>query len=204
MNAKNLMQRTDAAGANYTFAFDPMGRQTAQETFDAGQTAPDGFEITRITTKTANSIGLTARVTIPKTIFFTITMEPVVSRRKSTGVRKPTADGTGVEAPAGYNLYAQTFNQFDPFGNLDVQIDPRGAMTTNTWDALCRLVQSKHLDTNGVTVLSTEGFSYEPGGQVQSHTNALGGVTTTLYTTTGQPESRINADGSTNALALLS
>ena len=52
---------------------------------------------------------------------------------------------------------------------------------------------------NGVTVLSTDGFSYEPGGQVQSHTNALGGITTTLYTTTGKPESRFNADGSTNA-----
>ena len=61
----------------------------------------------------------------------------------------------------------------------------------------------KHLDTNGVTVLSTEGFGYEPGGQVQFYTNALGGVTTTLYTITGKPEFRGNPDGSTNALALL-
>jgi hypothetical protein len=46
--------------------------------------------------------------------------------------------------------------------------------------------------------LSTEGFSYEPGGQVQSYTNAMGGVTTTLYTITGKPEFRSNPDGSTN------
>ena len=33
---------------------------------------------------------------------------------------------------------------------------------------------------------------------MQSHTNALGGTTTTLYTSTGKPEFRSNADGSTN------
>ncbi|MGP8199412.1 MAG: NucA/NucB deoxyribonuclease domain-containing protein [Limisphaerales bacterium] len=71
-------------------------------------------------------------------------------------------------------------------------------MTTNSFDVLSRLVQTDHLDVNGVTVLSTEGYSYEPGGQVQSYTNALGGVTTTFYTATGKPETRFNADGSTN------
>ncbi len=78
------------------------------------------------------------------------------------------------------------------------KIDPRGAVTRNRWDALSRLVQTTHLDINGSTVLVAEGFSYEPGGQVQSHTNALGGTTTTLYTSTGKPEFRSNADGSTN------
>ena len=108
------------------------------------------------------------------------------------------SDGSGVEAPAGYNQYAQCFYQYDALGNLTLAVDPRGAMTTNTWDALCRLVRKQHLDVDGVMVLSTEGFSYEPGGQVQSYTNALGGVTTTLYTVTGNPEYRLNADGSTN------
>ena len=83
-------------------------------------------------------------------------------------------------------------------GNLTLAVDPRGAMTTNTWDALSRLVQRQHLDTNGVTVLSAEGFGYEPGGQVKYYTNALGGLTTNLYTITGKPEYRGNPDGSTN------
>ncbi len=109
------------------------------------------------------------------------------------------SNGTGVEAPAGYNLYAQTFSQYDPRGNLVSKIDPRGAVTTNTWDALSRLVQTTHLDVNGVTVLSREGYGYEPGGLVKYYTNALGGVTTTLYTSTGKPEFRSNPDGSTNA-----
>jgi YD repeat-containing protein len=108
-------------------------------------------------------------------------------------------NGTGVTTPAGYNLYAQTFYQYDPVGNLLLKVDPRGAMTTNTYDSLNRLVQTRHLDTNGLTILSTDGFSYEPGGLVQSHTNARGGVTTTLYNITGKPETQYNADGSTNA-----
>jgi len=107
--------------------------------------------------------------------------------------------GTGVGAPAGYNLYAQSFYQYDVLGNLTLAVDPRGAMTTNKWDALCRLAQRTHLDTDGITVLSTESFGYEPGGQVKYYTNALGGVSTTLHTTTGKPEYRNNPDGSTNA-----
>ena len=47
-------------------------------------------------------------------------------------------------------------------------------------------------------ILTTESFGYEPGGLERFHTNALGGFTHTEYTTTGQPEYRANADGSTN------
>ncbi len=193
-----LIQRTDAVGASYTFAFDPMGRPTAQETFDTGQTTPMDWKFTYY-----NENGETNWIDGPRYnpedyIFY----DHDGAGRVTTEIHwrsEANSAGTGVETPAGYNLYAQTFSQFDPLGNLVSQIDPRGAVTTNTWDALCRLVQAKHLDTNGVTILSTEGFSYEPGGQVQSHTNALGGVTTTFYSTVGQPESRFNADGSTNA-----
>jgi hypothetical protein len=60
------------------------------------------------------------------------------------------------------------------------------------------LTQRRSFDVGGSTLLSTEGFSYEVGGLVQSYTNALGGVTTIHYTSTGQPEFRQNADGSTN------
>jgi RHS repeat-associated protein len=121
--------------------------------------------------------------------------------RRSTEIHwrsEAKSDGTGVEAPAGYNQYAQSFYQYDALGNLTLAVDPRGAMITNTWDALCRLTQKKHLDVDGITVLSIEGFGYEPGGEIQSYTNALGGVTTTLYNDTGKKEYQSNADGSTN------
>jgi RHS repeat-associated protein len=108
------------------------------------------------------------------------------------------SDGSGVQTPAGYNVYAQSFYQYDLLGNLTRGVDPRGAIVTNTWDALSRLAQQVHLDTNGVTTLSVESFGYEPGGKVKFHTNALGGVTATLYTTTGQTEYQSSPDGSTN------
>lgn len=107
-------------------------------------------------------------------------------------------DGTGIQAVPGDNLYATTFYTFDYFGNLTSVTDQRGAFTTNSWDALGRLVQRRSFDVGGSTQLAAQGFSYEAGGLVQSSTNALGGVTTIRYTSTGQPEFRQNADRSTN------
>ncbi|MEK7782024.1 MAG: SBBP repeat-containing protein [Verrucomicrobiota bacterium] len=108
-------------------------------------------------------------------------------------------DGTGVEAPSGYDLYAQTFHEYDKFGNLTRSIDPRGAITTNLWDALGRLTQRKFYDLNGTTILSADGFAYEAGGSVTRYTNALGGVAETLYLSSGQPYFSRSADTSTNA-----
>jgi RHS repeat-associated protein len=107
-------------------------------------------------------------------------------------------NGTGIEAVPGNNLYATTFYAYDFFGNLTSVTDQRGACTTNSWDALGRLVKRQSFDVGGSTLLATEGFSYETGGLVQAYTNALGGMTAIQYTSTGQPESRQNADGSTN------
>lgn len=108
------------------------------------------------------------------------------------------SDGTGVEAPAGDDLYSTSFFEYDKFGNQTRSINPRGIVTTNTFDAIGQLTGRKVLDTNGAT-LTSEGFAYEPGGLVTIATNALGGLTQTLYNGTGQPRFRKNADGSTNA-----
>jgi RHS repeat-associated protein len=107
-------------------------------------------------------------------------------------------NGTGMTAPSGDNVYAQTFNLYDKFGDLTLSVDPRTAMVTNKWDAVGQMLQRQHLDTNGTTILSTEQFGHEPGGLVNAYTNPLGGVTLIAYTTTGQPEFQNNPDGSTN------
>jgi RHS repeat-associated protein len=107
------------------------------------------------------------------------------------------SDGSGVEAPAGNAVYATTFQTFDGFGNQTSVTDPRGVVTTNWFDALGRVTQRQVWETNG-TILKTEQTAYEPGGQVTLATNALGGVTQTLYTTTGKPYFVSNPDGSTN------
>ena len=107
------------------------------------------------------------------------------------------SDGTGVEAPAGPAAYATTFRTFDGFGNLTSVMDSRGAITTNLFDPLGRVVQRQVWETNG-TVLKTEQFAYENGGQVTLATNALGGVTQTLYTQTGNSYFVATPDGATN------
>jgi RHS repeat-associated protein len=121
--------------------------------------------------------------------------------RLSTEIRwraEAKPDGTGVQAPSGYDLYAQSFFEYDLLGNRTRAVNPRGAATTNAFDALNRLAKRSSLETNGA-VLATETFSYEPGGLERFHTNAIGGITQTEYTTTGQPRYRLNPDGSTNA-----
>ena len=106
-------------------------------------------------------------------------------------------DGTGVEAPDGYDLYATTFNEYDSFGNLKRTINPRGVVTTNSWDKLGRLVMQTVLETNGM-LLKSEGFAYEAGGEIAFATNALVGVTETRYTSTGKPRYKHTPDGATS------
>jgi RHS repeat-associated protein len=192
-----MVDKVDALGAVTFFDYDAMNRPIEQENFDEFGNAlawnfiyyTDNGEVSWIDGPRYN----------PEDYIF---YDYDGAGRRSTEIHwrsEANAAGTGVEASAGYNLYAQSFYQYDVLGNLTLAVDPRGAMITNKWDALCRLVQRQHLDTDGATVLSTETFGYEPGGQVQFYTNSLGGVTTTLYTDTGKPEFRSNADGSTNA-----
>ena len=90
-----------------------------------------------------------ARPTIPRIMFGSITTGP---GRLSTEIHwraEAKPDGTGVQAPAGYNLYAQTFYTHDVLGNLTWSVNPRGVITTNTWDALNRLVSRSVIETNG-------------------------------------------------------
>ena len=108
------------------------------------------------------------------------------------------ADGSGVEAEDGYNLYATTFHRYDYLGNIVATVNPRGTLTTNSYDALGRVVSLKVFDSAGV-LLTSKGFAYEPGGLMTFHTNALQGVTERQYTSTGQPKFQRNPDGSTNA-----
>ncbi len=194
---RQMVNQVDALGAFKFFDYDALNRPTEQENFDEFGNAlswsfnyyNDNGELTWVDGPRYN----------PEDYVF---YDYDGMGRRSTEIHwrsEAKSDGSGVEAPAGYNQYAQSFYQYDALGNLTLAVDPRGAMTTNTWDSLCRLVQTKHFDLDGVTVLSTEGFSYEPGGLVQTHTNAVGGIAVAIYTDTGEPEYRSNPDGSTNA-----
>ena len=197
-NSGEIVERVDGAGQRTDFGYDTMRRPISHEVFGANQTQPMFWEYAYY-----NGNGEIVWYDGPR-----YNPEDYQWRdydgagRLTTQLRwrsEAKADGSGLKAPAGFNLYAQSFNQYDKFGNLTLAVDPRGAMTTNKWDALGQLVQQQHLDTNGTTVLSTEGFGYEPGGQVCYYTNGLSGVTTIAYATNGLPKFRSNPDGSTNA-----
>ncbi len=111
------------------------------------------------------------------------------------------ADGTGVEAETGDALYATTFREYDPFGNLVKVIDPRGNYTRMSYDAIGQLLESRQYDGSAgtnATPLAVTKFSYEAGGKIAFATNALGGVSHTLYTTTGKPFFTSYPNGSTN------
>jgi RHS repeat-associated protein len=197
-NQGEVIERVDAAGQRMFFDFDTMRRPIAHEVYAANQSQPMFWEYAYYNDNGELTWQDGSRYNPEDYQWF----DRDGAGRLTTQIRwrsEAKADGSGLAAPAGYNLYAQSFYQYDKFGNLTLAVDPRGAMTTNKWDALGRLAQQQHLDTNGVTLLSSEGFAYEPGGQVQYYTNGLGGVTTTLYTTNGLPKYRSYPDGSTNA-----
>ena len=191
-----MVTQVDALGAETFYDYDALNRPTVQENYDEFGNLlswnylyyDDNGELNWIDGPRYN----------PEDYIF---YDYDGDGRRSTEIHwrsQANPNGGGVQAPAGYNQYAQSFYEYDPMGDLLLAVDPRGAMTTNTWDALCRLVKRTHLDTNGVTVLSTEGFGYEPGGLVKYYTNALGGLTTNQYSWAGKLETRSNPDGSTN------
>jgi RHS repeat-associated protein len=192
-----LSQQLDAAGRVTRFSFDPLGRPQSREVFEPGQDAPVAWDFSYY-----NENGELTWTDGPR-----FDPEDYVWRDYD-GAGRPTqeirwrsrarSDGSGVEAETGDNLYALTFHEYDPYGNVTRTIDPRGAYRTNGWDALGRLVQRSFFNADG-SRLSTEGFAYEPGGQIRYHTNALGGLTERQYTATGQLRFQRNPDGSTNA-----
>jgi RHS repeat-associated protein len=192
-----LVQRTDAAGRSYRFLYDPLGRPAGQETYEAGQSVPVDFNYSYY-----NENGELEWTDGPR-----FNPEDYIFRDYDGAGRKcqeihwrsqGNPDGSGVSAATGDDLYATTFYQYDPLGDLTQITDPLGNYVVQNFDAISRLTQQVFYASNGVA-LATNRFSYEPGGLVASTTNALGGVNTKLYTSSGQTMAQTNPDGSTNA-----
>jgi RHS repeat-associated protein len=104
--------------------------------------------------------------------------------------------GAGVQQSA----IATTSNQYDFFGDLMLTMDPNGNTAQMTYDGIGQMLTRQRYDSAN-NLLATESFTYEPGGKVASHTNAIGGVTQYSYTQRGQLKEQINPDGSTKTWA---
>jgi YD repeat-containing protein len=188
-------QQQVVGGATVQMDYDPMGRMTSRQVFDQNNNnvSSEYFYF--------NSNGELEWYAGPHSnpndytyyIYDGAGREIQQIQWRSQGM----LNGGGVQAPAGNALYATTFNTFDGFGNHTSSMDARGVLTTNFFDALGRVSQTEVFETNG-SLLTSADFAYEPGDKVMFNTNALGGVTQTLYTQTGQPYFRQTPDLATN------
>ena len=194
-NGNQLVQQTDAANRSKQYFHDPLNRPIGKESYDeAGNIVEWNYNY-------YNDNGDLVWEDGPR-----FNPEDYIwhdydgAGRQIQAIHwrsRAKADGSGVEAETGDNLYATTFYFYDTFGNATNVIDPRQNRVAMRYDAIGQMQQKLYYNTNN-TLLRTEGYSYEPGGLPATATNALGGVTTTLYTDTGKPETQINPDGTTN------
>jgi len=192
-----VIEVMDADGVSVVYDYDAMGRKILTENYDSEGTKPLAWHYTYYTPNGEVQWQDGPRYD-PEDYLWS---DYDGAGRKTVDIRWRTLaneDGNGVEAAPGYDLYATTFYEYDPFGNETRRISPLGVVTTNTWDALGRLLEAKVIDDEG-SLLSTERMGYEPGGEVAFHTNALGGVTEKQYTSNGLLKFQRNRDGSTNA-----
>jgi RHS repeat-associated protein len=188
---------TDALGRSTAFTYDAMGRVLTRIVKDEAATTLGVWT----TTYTAN--GEVARLDGPRSgpedwieHDYDQAGRPSATRTYSTQAK---ADGSiGVEAPAAPAHLATTTHTHDFFGNLLKTVDPRGNATAFTYDGIGRLLTKKTYAGSATTgtPLRTESTTYEPGNQPATVTNALGGVTTYAYTSTGQPRRVEGPDGS--------
>ena len=114
---------------------------------------------------------------------------------EATWRTQANAAGTDVEAAADYSI---VYHYYDGFGNRIKSVDPQGNYTAMAYDAMGRMIQSSSYDSAHV-LLSTEAFTYEPGSEVATHVDPLGGTTTTQYTMDGKPMSVARPDGSSQS-----
>lgn len=191
-----VVEITDAAGRKQRFAYDGLGRQTVREVYEAGATTPLSWNYAYYN-ENGDLVWNDGPRFDPEDYNWNDYDGDGRHSQEITWKTRGRADAGGVEAESGYDLFATTFKEYDLFGNLVRSINPRGVVTTNTYDAIGQLKTTKIIDINGTT-LSVNGFAYGPGGEVTFQTNALNGVTETTYTYSGRPKSQKNPDGSTN------
>jgi RHS repeat-associated protein len=192
-----LVERTDGAGRKTRFAYDGFGRPITREVYESGSAVPLSWEYSYL-----NDNGELVWSDGPRFAPEDYTWADYDGAgRKVQQIQwrsRAKTDGDGVEAEPGYNLYATSFYEYDAFGNLTKATDPRGNYRRLDYDGIGQLVRERFFDGNTGAALATNGYAHEPGGKVTRATNALGGITETLYTKAGQPFWRRNPNGSTN------
>lgn len=190
-----LVESIDAAGRARIFEYDAGGRMKAKEIYESGQQNPMDWEITYYNENGEVTWQDGPRYNPEDYVWQDWDSHGHVTQQIRWRSRAK-ADGSGVEAEVGDNLYATMFYEYDGIGNLVKARDQMGNYSRMAYNALGQMVERRSYAPNNAASLATERFAYEPGGQVSTHTNALGGVTRKYYTTTGKLAQQSNPDGS--------
>ncbi|MDF3059387.1 MAG: hypothetical protein K0R17_3602 [Rariglobus sp.] len=190
-----LIEHVDSLGRKITYAYDDMGRRIAEERRDEAGVLK-GWNYTYY-----NANGEVEWVDGPRSgpedyaWRFYDGAGRLIEETQQRSVVKPAFDG--VYAPLGDDRYASVFHRYDKFGNRIETRDARRNSTVMDYDDIGRLTQRRsYQGTATGTLLATESWTYEPGDEIATHTDALGGVTTTLYTQSGLPRHKTESDGS--------
>ena len=191
-----LVEEEDALGRKWTHLHDDAGRQTGRERRD------EAGNLVWWTYNYYNKNGELEWVDGPRS-----GPEDYIWKKYDGGGRpleeirwrsQAKLDGTGIEAPRGDALHSTTFFKHDYFNNLVETTDARQNATAMKYDSIGQLTERKSYEGSVATgtLLATETFQHEPGGEVSLHVNPLGGETRKFYTTAGLLRRQENPDGS--------
>lgn len=190
-----LVQKTDQAGRSSQFQYDGLGRVTAKQVFDTGNLIPMYQEYSYYD-ENGNLTWWDGPRSNPDDYVWRDYDGDNRKIQETHWRSRAKADGAGIEAESGDDLYATTFYEYDKYGDLLRVTDSHGNYARMAYDAVGQMVQRRYFGPNNLSSLSTDSYVYEPGGNVAIHTNGLGGVTHKTYTTTGKLEQQGNPDGS--------
>ena len=189
------IERTDVAGRKWVFFRDDIGRPTGEERFDeTGKLVWWQFTYYNGNGEVEWEDGAQYD---PEDYIW----------RKFDGHGRPKervqwrtdakSTGDGMLAPLGDRLYSTTFYQHDFFNNLVKITDPRGNVTRQDFSNVGWMLTRRFYtgDEATGTLTASESWTYNPSGDVATHTDVLGGTTTNLQTALGQPKQITHPDG---------
>jgi len=183
-----MVEEADALGRTVRYAYDGIGRRTGTEfrdetgalvgwdyqTFDGnGELVLSDGSRTNPEDQVARTYDRAGRL---------------VGESRSRSVANANGNGTEAASPA------ITSHRYNLFGNLVETTLPNQSVVSMTHDANGRMSQRVVRDSSA-NLLAQESWTYEPGDQVATHTDPLGGVTTNTYTSDGQLKSVTRPDG---------
>ncbi len=190
-----LVRETDALGRSKGYAYDGLGNRIWTEIQDeTGKLVSWEY---RYFNKNGEIEWVDGPRYYPEDYVYTTYDGGGRPKEKLVWRSQANADGSGVTEIAGLDDFVATIKfTHDKYGNMTEVLDPRRNTTTMTYDKVGQML-SRAVHTGGSSgpVVSSESWTYEPGGEVATATNPLGGVTTVLYTATGKPRYRQNPDG---------